>query len=304
MLTIFSTAKPFVEHSGTIQRNALKSWTMLHPKVEVILFGNEAGAAEICAELGIRHEPNVRCNKRGTKFLNYIFDRANEISRHNVLCYANCDIMFGPDFCKAVMLSGSHFSRFLLVGQRWDTKIVELWNFEKPDWPQQLKSVALRSGTKNGVGWIDYFCFSRGLYYKQMPPFLVGRNGWDPWLVWYSLANRIPTIDVSHDVVAVHQNHDYAYLGRGKSAVLSEEEAKYNWSLGHSAEWHNFTTDAASTNLINGEFRRNLFSSLAPARRRMTFVLYPIWFSILNWTRPLRQALGLRKTTETKLDLQ
>jgi hypothetical protein len=43
MLTLFTTAKPFEGHSGVIQRNALKSWKRLHPDVEVILFGDDAG---------------------------------------------------------------------------------------------------------------------------------------------------------------------------------------------------------------------------------------------------------------------
>ena len=46
MLTFFTTAKPFVGHSGVIQRNALKSWTLMHPFAEVILFGNETGGAD------------------------------------------------------------------------------------------------------------------------------------------------------------------------------------------------------------------------------------------------------------------
>ena len=82
MLTIFSTPKPFVGHIGIIQRNAIKSWTLLHPDVKVILFGDDEGAAQACRDLGIRHEPNVRRNEHGTKYLNYIFDRAYEISRH------------------------------------------------------------------------------------------------------------------------------------------------------------------------------------------------------------------------------
>jgi hypothetical protein len=47
MLTFFTTAKPFVGHSGIIQRNALRSWKLLDPDVEVILFGDEEGAAEV-----------------------------------------------------------------------------------------------------------------------------------------------------------------------------------------------------------------------------------------------------------------
>ena len=38
MLTLFTTAKAFTGHSEIIQRNALKSWTLLHPDVEIILW--------------------------------------------------------------------------------------------------------------------------------------------------------------------------------------------------------------------------------------------------------------------------
>jgi hypothetical protein len=62
MLTFFSTPKPFIGHCNLIQRNALKSWTLLHSDAEVILFGDEEGAAEACRDLGIRHEPNVLRN--------------------------------------------------------------------------------------------------------------------------------------------------------------------------------------------------------------------------------------------------
>ena len=45
MLTFFTTAKPFRGQDGLIQQNALKSWKRLRPDVEVILFGDDAGAA-------------------------------------------------------------------------------------------------------------------------------------------------------------------------------------------------------------------------------------------------------------------
>src|SRR5579864_3000527 len=102
MLTIFSTGKPFEGHSGVIQRNALKSWTLLHPDVEVILFGEDAGAAEVARELGLRHEPRVERNRFGSKRLDYLFARAQELARHEVLCYFNCDIILLPEFCEAL----------------------------------------------------------------------------------------------------------------------------------------------------------------------------------------------------------
>jgi len=60
MITFFTTAKPFTGHDGVIQRNALKSWTLATPDAEVILFGDEEGAAETARELGIKHVPEVR----------------------------------------------------------------------------------------------------------------------------------------------------------------------------------------------------------------------------------------------------
>ena len=79
MLTFFATAKPFSGQNAIIQRNALESWKQLSPEVEVILFGDEPGAAEICGELGLRHEPQVKRHEGGMKYLNYMFERAQKI---------------------------------------------------------------------------------------------------------------------------------------------------------------------------------------------------------------------------------
>ena len=143
MLTLFSTAKPFRGHSNVIQRNALKSWSLLGPGVEVILFGDEEGAAEVCRELGIRHEPLVLRNENGTKYLNHIFDRACEIAGHKILCYANCDIMLAPDFLAALEVTSKTFGEFLLIGRRWDTDITAPWDFSEADWGHKLRTFAL-----------------------------------------------------------------------------------------------------------------------------------------------------------------
>ena len=102
MLSIFSTPKPFRGHIGVIQRNALKSWTLLNPDVEVILFGDDEGAAQAAAELSIRHEPNVERNEHGTKRLDYMFSTARALARHDILCYVNCDIILMDDFLRAL----------------------------------------------------------------------------------------------------------------------------------------------------------------------------------------------------------
>ena len=54
-ITILAMPKPFRGHVGTIQRNAIASWTKLQPRPEIILFGHEEGAAKCAQELGLIH---------------------------------------------------------------------------------------------------------------------------------------------------------------------------------------------------------------------------------------------------------
>src|SRR5260221_7795555 len=101
MLTLFSTPKPFAGHNDIIQRNALQSWKQLHPDLEVILLGDDAGTSEVCRELGLRHVPEVERTAEGTKLIRSIFGSAQQLARHKIVCYSNCDIILGRDFLQA-----------------------------------------------------------------------------------------------------------------------------------------------------------------------------------------------------------
>src|ERR1043166_7117019 len=138
MLTFLTTAKPFAGHNGVIQRNALKSWKLLHPDVEVILFGDESGAAEAARELGLRHEREVERSARGAKRLDSMFERGQAMARHEVMCYCNCDIVLMEDFRRAVERVAKARKRFLMVGRRWDVNIASRYAFGQ-DWQERLR---------------------------------------------------------------------------------------------------------------------------------------------------------------------
>jgi hypothetical protein len=295
VLTIFSTPKPFVGHAAIIQRNALHSWKLLQPDVEVILFGDDAGAAEVCRDLGIRHEPDVRRNENGTKYLNYIFDRAHEISQNKCLCYVNCDIMLMSDFRESLEIISKAHNEFLMIGRRWDTNVTKHWNFGESTWESRLKSLALIEGRQNSPSWIDYFCFSRELYYGKMPPFLIGRHGWDPWLTWFARKSGVPLIDASRAVLAVHQNHDYAYLKKGLLAQISPTEENYNVTLGGASGQIYYTTEAATEIIAEGALKVHRTAWLGPVKTRLIVYGYKIWWTCLGLTRPIRHRLGWRK---------
>ena len=54
MITLFTTAKPFVGQTAVTQYNTLACWRTLFPQSEVLLLGEEKGAAEVAKELGLR----------------------------------------------------------------------------------------------------------------------------------------------------------------------------------------------------------------------------------------------------------
>ena len=292
MLTLFTTAKAFTGHSEIIQRNALKSWTLLHPDVEIILFGDDDGAAEISRELGLRHEPHVERNEFGTKRIDFIFRRAQQIARHDVLCYSNCDMIYTRDFCRALETVQSNFPKFLMVGRRWDTDITTPLNFSSPSWDSDAVALARRQGIKQPGYSVDYFAFRRGLYAK-MPELVIGRVWWDHWLVWKARMESAAVVDVSPIVTAIHQNHDYAYHPVGAKGVWTDQQAQRNYELA-GGQWHMFTIDDATQILDAGGPHRNWRAPFAPYYRFFRPRLAPYWFKFLDFTRPLRHFFGVK----------
>src|SRR5262249_14194533 len=158
MLTIFATPKPFRGHIGVIQRNAIRSWTLLRPACEIILIGNEEGIAETAAEFGLQHVANVARNKFGTPLVSDIFKQAEQLSSRNPLCYVNSDIVLTSDFMEPVQRVAALKSRFLLVGHRWNLDVKEPLEFQSR-WEEQLRRRVAESGTLAFAYSIDFFAF-------------------------------------------------------------------------------------------------------------------------------------------------
>jgi hypothetical protein len=298
MLTFFATPKPFQGHIDVIQRNALRSWQLIHPDAEILLFGNDQGAAEVCRELGIRHVPEVRRNQHGTKYLASIYEQAQQLAQHELLCHVNCDILLLDDFRLALEKIAAQFQRFLMAGQRWDVDIREPIDFQSENWSAKVRTLALQTDRQRPPHWIDYFAFRKGLYARQIPPFVVGRPGWDNWLLWYARSSGAELIDASSVVRAVHQNHDYGYHPDGEKGVWEGEEAQENYKLlDRNRKFH--TLENATQLLKTDGLHPNYRHWWAQTKRNAYAALNPAWFHFLNLSRPLRQRLGLRQKGST-----
>jgi len=301
MLTIFTTAKPFTGHSAIIQRNALESWRRLDPGIEVILLGDDPGAAEVCQEFNLLYVPEIERRDKGAKTVRSIFGPAQQMARHDYLCYCNCDIILTDDFARAFQTVRARFDKFLMVGRRWDLDVTQPLDFSRPDWQATLISRARREGFQRLYYNIDYFVFPRGLY-PEFPDLVIGRNHWDQWLVWKPAADGIPVVDASEAVCAVHQNHDYSYHPQGMAGVWNDEATKANFRAAGGRR-HLHTIEDATFFLTPSGTRPNHFFWLAPSKRlvrrvrhaTLAFLRPRMWHPLLDATRSLRHAIGLRK---------
>jgi hypothetical protein len=228
MLTIFTIPKPFIGHIGVIQKNAIKSWLSLIPACEVILYGDEPGIGDVAQELGVRHVTDIRKNEYGTPFLDDVFNHAQRIARNDIICYCNADIIFFNDIIETVKKIS--VKDYLLIGKRWDVDITTPIDTTRENWSRELLAFARKHHTVLNFPGMDYFIFPRGML-QGILPFVVGRRGWDNWLIFHVRERQIPVIDITSVVHVVHQNHSYAHVPQKKGTRWEGPESWNNVNL-------------------------------------------------------------------------
>ncbi len=214
LITVFSAPKPFSDpHIATIQRNAIASWTKL-PEVNVILLGDEPGLAEAAADLGVVHIREIPRSPSGAPLMDAMFRLARESSPTPLYAIVNADIILFEDFVEAAKKASTQKNKFVLMGQRWDMEITEPLDFAE-GWQERLRTKVKSQGSLHRPAGSDYFLFPITTY-QLLPSFIIGRAGWDNWMIYHARKNGFPAIDATTDVMIVHQNHDYAHLPGGQ----------------------------------------------------------------------------------------
>jgi hypothetical protein len=232
MITFFTIPKAFKGLSDIIQRNAIRSWVLL-PGSEVIILGDDEGTAEVAKELGVKHIPGIERSEYGTPLLSAAFAKATEAAGNDILCYANADIILLSDFMDAVNKMPQ--DKFLLIGQRTNLEVKNHINFEQKDWEKNIRGQVIKDGRLEGPTGIDYFVFPKGQY--RMPPFAVGRPGWDNWFIYHTRSRGIPVIDATGTILAIHQRHDYSFHPQGRKGIQRGVEAERNLKIA-GRYWH------------------------------------------------------------------
>lgn len=278
-----------------IQRNAIKSWTLL-PDVEVILLGEEMGLAEAARELGVKHIPNVARNDSGTPLISSMFQTGRENSNSDLLGIINADMILMPGFVEAAKQVVTLKDKFVLLSQRWDLDITEPLDFSG-DWAHRLSSIVARQGNLHRPAGSDFFLFPKACY-THVPDFAVGRAGWDNWMIYKARKEKWPVIDCTPSVMIVHQNHDYSHLPGGKSHH-EHPDTNENIRLAGGQAAIRYTILDSTHRLLNGKLARPQMSYLRFMRSVELFLRVIIFFlpekMIENVARPKRWKKRIQK---------
>jgi len=296
LITLFSAPKPFTDpHIAMIQRSAIKSWTLL-PDVEVILLGEETGLAEAARELGVKHIPNVARNESGTPLISSMFQLARENSHSELLCIINADMILMPDFVEAAKQATKLKDKFVLLSQRWDYDITSPLEFGD-GWQRQLVATVRKQNQLHRPAGSDFFLFPKSCY-ADIPNFIIGRAGWDNWMIYKARAEKWSVIDCTPSVMIVHQNHDYSHLPGGKPHY-EHPDTNENIRLAGGQANIRYTILDSTHQLEDGKLTRPKMTSLRFTRKLELFLRTIFFFlpekAIENIARPKRWKKRIKK---------
>jgi hypothetical protein len=139
----------------------------------------------------------------------------------------------------------------------------------------------------------DYFVFPSSLY-EAVPAFVLGRPGYDNWLLWFALDQGASLVNATADVLVVHQLHT-------SQTTMKSVEAEYNR---HLAGWWPLTyTPADATHTLRDG---RIYGARVQHFRNRTRVLREMGLGYLthcNWLRAMLGKSLLESATNTKRTL-
>ena len=152
--------------------------------------------------------------------------------------FASADILFDESLIVTLEHVLKHYDKrheILILGRRTNAPVGEQGFHDFND---------IRSAAKDWKSHIfadglaqDYFIVTRGaIPWDRIPDFLVGREGFNPWLTAYALNSGLPTLDVTNTVLALHQTGKQGNYEcrRNKMASVNKEiiGPNFDYSLG------------------------------------------------------------------------
>lgn len=229
MISFFTTTKNFTGINSTNQLNAIRSWLASPYNAEVIIFGKSEGFGQLGNHPNLKFLDQVNVSKTGAPYANEMFDVVSHKARYEICCCINADILLTEKFFSDVIaVHKSVKSNYMIVGERIDVDVNEVMVFSK-NWENRFIEEHASSFVPHPPYGSDFFAFPKGQFNAgNMPKLLIGRPGWDLWMIYNARKKNLKTIDLSLSVRPYHLNHDYSHIPGARKSLDEDEEAILN----------------------------------------------------------------------------
>jgi len=280
MITIFATPKVFEDIFDTIQKNALNSWRALGDEVEIIIFGDSIGSEINAKMINAKYLPDVRKSESGVPYLSDLFEQARKHSTYDILTFVNADIMLPSNLLKIISDVKNQLKKFLMVGYRWDMDMKTIIDFNDQNKIREFWRRANKDSVKHPCTGIDYFVFNKNTF-KTIPDFAIGRPGYDNWLLWNARRHFLPLVDLSNDIMAIHQNHHFNFHNLKADPKINFEEDGKNNKLIHGERTLNLLD--ANYYTIDGKVFKNKTTEFVNRNLGKLPIIFPEFSIVLIW---------------------
>ena len=257
LLVLFTSfqLQPGKEH---IFRNTLRNWARLRPLVLPVLYNDNLNSywVEVARASGWHVLPVPKRYKNTIPILRHMFLNATYQFTAAFYGYANADVLFDESLIYTLwsVTCNDSIKRPFVIGRRSNYNVKrEKQLFE----PSDVRRTAKRHETRLFISDAqDYFITARYAFpWHSIPDFVIGRIGYDNWLVSTALANKnTAVIDATNTILCLHQSGDdgdFAGFGAKKYVRLNLDlaGADFNYDLGRTdcAPWETAFNDTLGT---------------------------------------------------------
>ena len=259
-----------------IQLNTLRALALLKDDINVVVFTKDATGERLCLEAGIKHVvKEFETNQYGTPYVKSIFEKLDNIhdsEKSTFLGYVNADILFDTRLIHSLKAISQAYTEgrltdhILIVGRRTNVKMDD--DMKRDDHPDMVIENNLDSlvdrfhegGELFSIDAQDFFIITPGTFdWDEIPNLVIGRPGYDNWLVNYVYDKDDATlIDVTDTVPAIHQTG----VDGDKASFQERDDTQWNWDLAHpekepSQYQHGYTTCASVRTIWGDDLRKD-----------------------------------------------
>ena len=210
LLKLFTTMAD-LEGRTSMHGNTLRVWSDLGDQVLPVVYTEDEASvwAERARTSGwqVRHVPRTKVGLPVLKdmFLDIITSSKDDDDAL-FYAYANSDILFDESLVTTLLYIARVYKQIsyglFMTGRRTNVPIEMVGGLTSS---KQVKDIS-EKGQEGPPNAEDYFVVTRGAVdWAQIPDFVIGRPGFDNWLVAKARQWGLTVVDASNTVVAVHQ---------------------------------------------------------------------------------------------------